>query len=91
MKQPEMFYFSLYTCSRLGNKKCIICEKLCEKYYSCIHLYCRHTFEVAPVFVIMEKMMVQKLCGIVGYKSGDGVFGPGEIKMHHSNCLLHCV
>ena len=32
------------------------------------------------MFVIIEKMMVQKLCGIVGYHSGDGVFGPGEVK-----------
>lgn len=36
-----------------------------------------HTFEVAPVFVVMEKMMIQKLCGIIGFENGDGVFGPG--------------
>ena len=30
------------------------------------------------MFVLMEKIMVQKLCRIVGFTSGDGVFGPGN-------------
>lgn len=36
-----------------------------------------HTYEVAPVFVVMEKYIFQKLCSIIGFKDGDGVFGPG--------------
>ncbi|XP_064594414.1 cysteine sulfinic acid decarboxylase-like isoform X2 [Liolophura sinensis] len=36
-----------------------------------------HTFEVAPAFVILEKSIFRKLCGLVGFSRGDGVFCPG--------------
>ncbi|KAH3707258.1 hypothetical protein DPMN_066657 [Dreissena polymorpha] len=36
-----------------------------------------HTFEASPVFVIMELSLLQKICGILGYENGDGVFCPG--------------
>ncbi|ESO87765.1 hypothetical protein LOTGIDRAFT_127363 [Lottia gigantea] len=36
-----------------------------------------HTFEVAPVFVILEQYMVQKICKLIGFENGDGVFGAG--------------
>lgn len=36
-----------------------------------------HTYEVAPVFVMMEKYMMQKLSKLVGYDNGDGVLCPG--------------
>ncbi|XP_071101521.1 cysteine sulfinic acid decarboxylase-like [Haliotis cracherodii] len=36
-----------------------------------------HTYEVCPVFVVMEKYLMQKICGIIGYPNGDGVMCPG--------------
>ncbi|XP_048728845.1 cysteine sulfinic acid decarboxylase-like [Ostrea edulis] len=36
-----------------------------------------HTYEVAPVFVMMEKYMMKKLTSMVGYENGDGVLCPG--------------
>lgn len=36
-----------------------------------------HTFEVAPAFIVIEKYIIQKLCSIIGYKAGDGIFCPG--------------
>lgn len=36
-----------------------------------------HTFESNPAFVLIENYMVQKLCELVGYRSGDGLFCPG--------------
>ncbi|XP_013398337.1 cysteine sulfinic acid decarboxylase [Lingula anatina] len=36
-----------------------------------------HTYEVAPVFLLAEHYLVQKMCSIVGYKDGDGLFNPG--------------
>ncbi|XP_045210018.2 cysteine sulfinic acid decarboxylase-like isoform X2 [Mercenaria mercenaria] len=36
-----------------------------------------HTFEVAPAFIVIEKYLIEKLCSIIGYKAGDGIFCPG--------------
>ncbi|GFN94774.1 cysteine sulfinic acid decarboxylase-like [Plakobranchus ocellatus] len=36
-----------------------------------------HTYEVCPVFIIMEKYFFQKILNIVGFEHGDGVFCPG--------------
>lgn len=36
-----------------------------------------HTFEVAPAFIVIEKYLIEKLCSVVGYEAGDGIFCPG--------------
>lgn len=36
-----------------------------------------YTYEVAPVFVLMEEVVLAKLRELVGWSSGDGVFSPG--------------
>lgn len=36
-----------------------------------------HTFEVSPVFTLMEHETMKVLCNLVGYTDGDGVFAPG--------------
>ncbi len=38
----------------------------------------RHTFEVAPAFVTVERYMVEKMLGLVGYENGDGLFFAGQ-------------
>lgn len=36
-----------------------------------------HTYEVSPVFIVMEKYLFKKMCGVVGFPKGDGIFCPG--------------
>lgn len=38
---------------------------------------CRYTYEIAPVFVLMEEVVLAKLRELVGWSSGDGIFCPG--------------
>ncbi|XP_019340342.1 cysteine sulfinic acid decarboxylase isoform X2 [Alligator mississippiensis] len=37
----------------------------------------QYTYEIAPVFVLMEEVVLQKLRELVGWGSGDGIFCPG--------------
>jgi len=40
--------------------------------------YCRHTYEVAPVFVLAERIVLKELRKLFYKdKKGDGVFSPG--------------
>ena len=45
-------------------------------------LYLRHTYEVAPVFVLMEKYMMKKLTTLMGFENGDGVLCPGIVQFN---------
>ena len=36
-----------------------------------------HTFEVAPVFIVVERALLAYVMDKFGYKSGDGIFSPG--------------
>ncbi|XP_047136817.1 glutamate decarboxylase 2 isoform X1 [Hydra vulgaris] len=35
------------------------------------------TFEMSPVYILMEKFIVEKFLTVVGYENGDGFFFPG--------------
>lgn len=37
----------------------------------------QYTYEVAPVFTIMEKSIYKKLLSFVGFENGEGIFCPG--------------
>jgi hypothetical protein len=37
----------------------------------------RYTFEVSPVFTVMEKALLQKMLNLIGFKDGDAIFTPG--------------
>uniref|UniRef100_A0A8C9W5B8 Cysteine sulfinic acid decarboxylase n=1 Tax=Scleropages formosus TaxID=113540 RepID=A0A8C9W5B8_SCLFO len=37
----------------------------------------QYTYEVAPVFVLMEDVVLSKLRSLVGWSDGDGIFCPG--------------
>uniref|UniRef100_A0A8C1WYD0 Cysteine sulfinic acid decarboxylase n=1 Tax=Cyprinus carpio TaxID=7962 RepID=A0A8C1WYD0_CYPCA len=37
----------------------------------------QYTYEVAPVFVLMEEEVLRKLRSLVGWSEGDGIFCPG--------------
>jgi glutamate/tyrosine decarboxylase-like PLP-dependent enzyme len=36
-----------------------------------------YTYEVAPVATMMEAELIRKMCGIAGFKNGDGIFVTG--------------
>lgn len=38
---------------------------------------CSYTYEVAPVFVLMETEVLRQLRQLVGWTEGDGIFCPG--------------
>lgn len=37
----------------------------------------RYTYEIAPVFVLMEEVVLKKLRELIGWECGDGIFCPG--------------
>ncbi|XP_061871455.1 cysteine sulfinic acid decarboxylase [Colius striatus] len=37
----------------------------------------QYTYEIAPVFVLMEEVVLAKLRALVGWSTGDGIFAPG--------------
>ncbi|XP_068205119.1 cysteine sulfinic acid decarboxylase-like [Palaemon carinicauda] len=37
----------------------------------------QYTFEVAPVFIMVEHYIISQLISIFGWESGDGIFAPG--------------
>lgn len=45
-----------------------------------IRFFPRFTYEVSPVFVLMEEVLLKKMQNIVGWSEdeGDGIFCPGN-------------
>jgi len=43
-----------------------------------------YTYEVAPVFTLMEMTLIDRFCALVGYSDGEGTFAPGGA---HANYL----
>jgi len=41
----------------------------------------RFTYEIAPVFTLIEDVMLTKMREMVGWNDGDGIFAPGT---HHT-------
>lgn len=42
-----------------------------------LHAVCSFTYEVAPVFVLVEAEVLRGLRQLVGWTEGDGIFCPG--------------
>ena len=38
----------------------------------------RFTYEAAPVFTLMEEVVLTRMRGLVGWADGDGIFAPGR-------------
>lgn len=36
-----------------------------------------HTYEVSPAFTMIEHYLIQKVCKMIGFNNGDGIFCPG--------------
>lgn len=45
-------------------------------------MYYRFTYEIAPVFTVMETILLKKMYEIIGWgeTEGDGLFSPGKKK-----------
>nr|XP_009686211.1 PREDICTED: cysteine sulfinic acid decarboxylase [Struthio camelus australis] len=52
----------------------------------------QYTYEIAPVFVLMEEVVLAKLRELVGWSSGDGIFSPGGSisNMYAMNVARYC-
>jgi len=44
-----------------------------------VFMRCRFTYEIAPVFTLIEEVILNKMREIVGWPDGygDGIFAPG--------------
>ena len=42
--------------------------------------FCRYTYEIAPVYTTIERIVIEKMCSLVGYSETDGIFSPGNFK-----------
>lgn len=44
----------------------------------------RFTYEIAPVFTVMEAVLLKKMCEIIGWREAeaDGIFLPGKKKVY---------
>jgi hypothetical protein len=46
------------------------------------------TYEIAPVFILMEHVVMEKMREIIGFQGGDSILAPGnrhEAVPHHNN------
>lgn len=41
------------------------------------YIFFSHTFEVAPVFTVAEKVLIDRILQLLSYKNGEGIFCPG--------------
>ena len=37
----------------------------------------RFTYEIAPVFTLMEEVVLQRMLSMIGWPQGDALFSPG--------------
>lgn len=38
----------------------------------------RYTYEVSPVFLLVEETVIKKMIEFIGWEEGDGIFNPGK-------------
>jgi hypothetical protein len=39
----------------------------------------RFTYEIAPIFILMEHVVLKKMREIIGFPDGDSILAPGQI------------
>lgn len=57
------------------NKASICVESVILFFLSLLY---RTTYEVAPVFVLLEKALLDEMIKLVGWEEGEGIFCPGK-------------
>lgn len=45
------------------------------------------TYEISPVFILMEHITMKKMRDIIGYKGGDSILAPGTF---HEHAIVRC-
>ena len=46
---------------------------ICQKFY-----HFRYTYEIAPVYIMMEKYVIEKMLSYAEFQNGDGMFFAGR-------------
>ena len=70
-------------CSTYTDNKChtwlhdLVRPLLISHIYLCLSHTHRYTFEMAPVYSLMEGQVLQKMRELAGWHKGDGIFSPG--------------
>ena len=56
------------------------CTYVCYECFECLS-YDRFTYEIAPVFTLMEDIVLTKMRECIGWEhgEGDGIFAPGTV------------
>lgn len=49
--------------------------------FSSVNNLFRFTYEISPVFILMEKEVMNKMIELVGWPEGDGIFAPGFVEL----------
>ena len=55
---------------------------ICQKFY-----HFRYTYEIAPVYIMMEKYVIEKMLSYAEFQNGDGMFFAGT-KLIFKNGLM---
>lgn len=40
----------------------------------------RFTYEISPVYILMEKEVTKRMIELIGWEDGDYIFAPGQLK-----------
>lgn len=43
--------------------------------------YFRFTYEMAPVFTLMEEIILTRMAHLIGWTNGDAIFAPGKYNL----------
>ena len=54
---------------------------ICQKFF-----HFRYTYEIAPVYIMMEKYVIEKMLSYAEFQNGDGMFFAG-IKLIFKNVI----
>lgn len=59
----------------LGHKRDGLAQVIEVKYFLYLSSY---TYEVSPVFLLVEEAVLKKMIEFIGWEEGDGIFNPGK-------------
>lgn len=46
------------------------------------------TYEIAPVFILMETVVMEKMREIIGFHGGDSILAPGQLHSSQNTFML---
>lgn len=51
----------------------------------------RYTYEISPVFLLVEEAVLKKMIEYIGWEGGDGIFNPGMIFLNVKKYDIVCI